>query len=117
VTEEKPEPYPVGSVVDYRGSHSHGRYVITAHGDPVSLFSPLETEVLNARYPRGLDEVYPDGVCYEIWRQGVLRRFGNRMYAVYRVRRRSLIPTGEMETPESSLSVENEEGQSQQSGG
>lgn len=108
------KPYPVGSVVNYSGSQSHGIYVITRHENPAALFSPLETEVLTARYPGGFDEVYPDGVCYEIWKQGVLRKFGNREFSVFRVRRRSLTPTGEVE---SSLSVDEEAERSPESGG
>lgn len=84
------EPIPVGSVVQYRGSHTHGEYVVVAHRDPAGpLFPPLSPEILA--------DAYPDGVAYEIWLRSVLRRFGNRMYMVTRVRRRSLTPTGETE--------------------
>lgn len=90
------KPYPVGAVVDYHGSHSHGRYVITAHYRLDDLFRPGELEQMAANGVR-LEDAYPDGVAYEIWRQGVLRKFGNRMYSVVRVRRGSLVPTGEHE--------------------
>jgi hypothetical protein len=42
-----------------------------------------------------LAEAYPDGVMYTIWKQGVLRKFGNRMYMISRVRRESLSVTNE----------------------
>lgn len=73
------EPYPAGTVVDYRGSHSHGRYVVTGHEKPRDGIPDPEVQ-------------YPDGVAYVIWKEGVLRRFGNRMYSVYQVRRGSITP-------------------------
>jgi hypothetical protein len=57
------EPYPAGTIVDYHGSHSHGRYVVTGH------------EVPRDGTPDP-DVHYPDGVAYVIWREGVLRKFG-----------------------------------------
>jgi hypothetical protein len=89
-------PYPVNSVVDYHGSFSHGRYVITGVF-PVTpgLFTAPELAAME-REGLSLRDLYPDGACYEIWQQGILRKFGNRMYSVSRVRRGSLTPvTGE----------------------
>lgn len=93
---DKLEPYPVGSIVDYHGSHSHGRYVITAHHRLDDLFRASELEQMKAAGIR-MEDAYPDGVAYEIWQEGVLRKFGNRMYSVMRVRRSSLTPAGEHE--------------------
>lgn len=82
------KPYEIGSVVDYHGSHAHGRYVITAHEAPREGIPDPE---LN----------YPDGVAYVIWREGVSRKFGNRQYSVSQVRRQSLTPAGQHgEAPE-----------------
>lgn len=86
---DKPEPYEIGSVVDYHGSHAHGRYVITSHQDPQQLFPADKWDQLA--------DAYPDGVAYEIWKEGVLRKFGNRVHSVYRVRRDSLTPAGKRE--------------------
>jgi hypothetical protein len=72
-------PYPVGTVVDYHGSHTHGRYVITAHETPGYWIPDPGVH-------------YPDGVAYVIWRQGVLRKFGNREHMVSQVRRGSIAP-------------------------
>ena len=76
--EEGMTPIPVGTIVDYHGSCTHGRYVITAHQQP----------------PYGIPEVnYPDGVAYVIWDIKVpprLRKMGNGQYSVHRVRRQSL---------------------------
>jgi len=88
--EMKLEPYPVGSAVEYHGSHHrslHGRYVITGHEVPREGIPEPE---LN----------YPDGVAYVIWREGVLRKFGNRHHCVSQVRRQSLTPAGHEEAPE-----------------
>lgn len=74
------KPLPVGTVVTYHGSLSDGterRYVITEHEEP------------RAGLP-GPEISYPDGVAYVIWPEGMPRKFGNRMYAVYQVRRPSL---------------------------
>lgn len=73
-------PYPVGTTVDYHGSHAHGRYVITEHEEPRAGVPDPEVN-------------YPDGVAYVIWREGVEVRFGNRAYSVYQVRRGSITPT------------------------
>jgi hypothetical protein len=75
-------PYPVGTVVDYHGSHEHGRYVITAHEAPRSGVPDPEVN-------------YPDGVAYVIWREGVLRKWGNRHHSVSQVRRQSITPVGQ----------------------
>jgi hypothetical protein len=85
-------PLPVGTLVDYRGSQSHGRYIVTGHQDPRDLFSVKEMEQITGEYPAGLAEVYPDGIAYTIWREGIEQRFGNRMYMITRVRRGSLTP-------------------------
>jgi hypothetical protein len=76
-----PEPVPVGTVVDYRGSHAHGRYVITEHTGP------------NPDAP-DKDVHYPDGVGYTIWYVGMEQRFGSRQHSVHYVRRGSITPVG-----------------------
>lgn len=76
------EPIPVGAIVDYRGSLRHGRYVVTAHEDPKTLF-PVSQHYLIA-------DSYPDGVAYQIWPEGMPQKFGNREHMAYRVRRKSL---------------------------
>lgn len=84
------DPIPLGTVVDYHGSHTHGRYVITEHSDPEGIFSD-EEKITNVFLDGPtLTEAYPDGVAYTIWKQGVLRKFGNRAYSISRVRRGSL---------------------------
>lgn len=71
------EPIPVGTLVDYRGSHRHGRYVITQH-EPVRAGVPdRETS-------------YPDGVGYIIWPEGMPQKFGSRNHMITQVRRTSL---------------------------
>lgn len=75
-------PIPIGAVVDYHGSHAHGRYVITAHEEPREGVPEPEVN-------------YPDGVAYVIWKEGVLRKFGNRMHMISQVRRGSLTPVEE----------------------
>lgn len=80
-------PLPVGTVVEYRGSQKHGRYVVAGHTDPREehLFQPWEhvTEDVIAA-------AYPDGVAYELWPEGMEQRFGNRQHMVYRARRKSI---------------------------
>jgi hypothetical protein len=73
-------PVPVGTVVDYFGSLDHGRYEITGHMEPVNVPNVPEDE---------LPKYFPDGVAYELWPEGVERRFGNRNRAAYNVRRTS----------------------------
>lgn len=73
-------PIPVGTLVDYRGSCTHGRYIITEHQEPRPGVPTPEVH-------------YPDGVAYVIWDARVpphLRKFGNRHYCVHQVRRKSL---------------------------
>lgn len=73
-------PLPVNTVVTYHGFHSDGsgqHYVITQHEAPRAGVPDPQVN-------------YPDGVAYVIWPEGMLRKFGNRMYAVYQVRRQSL---------------------------
>ena len=82
------EPIPLGTLVEYNDRPGE-RYVITAHADPETMFSDEEM-VFVLLDERSLDEMYPDRVAYEIWKEGVLRRFGNRMYMYHRVRRSSL---------------------------
>lgn len=80
------EPIPIGTTV-IRISDGD-RYKVIGHGDPRILFS-LET------VPDLLKE-YPDGVAYEILPAGMPLKVGIiRDYAVYRVRRKSLIVTEE----------------------
>jgi len=73
------EPIPVGTVVDYRGTHGHGRYVITGHQEPRP---GVEDRKVN----------YPDGVAYEIWPEGMPQKFGNREHVIIQVRRVSVTP-------------------------
>lgn len=78
-------PIPIGTVVDYHGSLSTGsdrKYVVTDHDNPQDLFPEDQWKLLA--------EAYPDGVAYTIWPEGMERRFGNRAYMVFRVRRTSL---------------------------
>jgi hypothetical protein len=83
------EPIPVGTLVEYKGSWQQA-YVVTGHQAPVAdLFSPREQEIMQEE-GLSLADAYPDGVAYEIWPEGMPRKFGNRMYMVSRVRRGSL---------------------------
>ena|ERR1017187_1253195 len=88
-------PIPVGTVVDYHGSFTPGRYVITRHNMPGTAGSTLDSDglipvsTLNATE---LATAYPDGVAYEIWPEGMLQKFGNRMYMCHQVRRQSITP-------------------------
>ncbi len=85
------KPIAIGTLVDYHGSHKHGRYVVTAHHDPATLFTAQEVEWLEKeRWPGGLAERHPDGVCYEIWPEGMEQSWRNREHMVYRVKRASL---------------------------
>lgn len=92
---ETTTPIPVGTVVDYHGSFAHGRYVITRHDMPgVAGNTPgsdglIPVSTLNAAE---LAVAYPDGVAYEIWPEGMLQKFGNRMYMCHQVRRQSITP-------------------------
>ena len=89
------EPIPLETVVDYHGSRTHGRYVVAEH-HPVTLdmFQPGEVKYMKDKN-LSLTDIYPDGIAYTIWKQGVSRKFGNRMYSVTRVRRQSLTVTDE----------------------
>lgn len=116
MTDEKLVPYPAGSIVRYNGSFdSHDEeYVITGY---VPLAETSWTAAEKAQLEKHqviLEDEYPDGVCYEIWQKGVLRKFGNRAYSYSRVRRGSLTPTGEVD---SSLSVDERAEGSQESRG
>jgi hypothetical protein len=70
-------PIPVGTVVEYHGSHGHGRYVITDHDKPRPGVPDPEVN-------------YPDGVAYVIWPEGMEIAFRNREHSVVQVRRQSL---------------------------
>ena len=72
-------PIPIGTIVDYHGSHTHGRYVVTGHENPRAGVPDPEVN-------------YPDGVAYQIWPEGVPHKFGLRHLAVYQVRRASFDP-------------------------
>jgi hypothetical protein len=72
-------PLTVGTVVDYHGSHKHGRYVITGHEAPRP---DVPEPAVN----------YPDGVAYIIWPEGMPQKFGLRHHMVSQVRRQSLTP-------------------------
>jgi hypothetical protein len=65
-------PVPVGTIVDYFGSHAHGRYEITATGAAPTVL-----------------HIYPDGRMYDLWPENTPRKFGMRHLAVYNVRRTS----------------------------
>jgi hypothetical protein len=71
------DPIPVGTLVDYHGSHQHGRYTVTGHQEPRPGVPDPEVN-------------YPDGVAYVIWPEGLPVKFGNRKRSVAQVRRRSL---------------------------
>jgi hypothetical protein len=78
------KPIPVGTLVDYHGSHKHGRYVVIAHRCPQDMFPKDEWGDDMAQY-------YPDGVAYEIYPEDLPRKFGLvRDYTIWRVRRSSL---------------------------
>jgi len=76
------EPIPVGTVVNYTGSHTHGRYIVHAHQDPAEVFPASQLELVKDRHP--------DGVCYVLWPEGLPRKFGYRDRVVSRVKRASL---------------------------
>jgi hypothetical protein len=84
-------PIPVGTVVDYSGSHRHGRYVITGHDTP-GVVDGVRRADLGEITAAELAAAYPDGVAYEMWPEGMLRKFGNRMYMLHQVRRPSITP-------------------------
>lgn len=79
------EPVAVGTVVRYFGSWADSSaplYEITdqaAPGDNPNLRGAEEP----------VEELYPDGTAYHLWLMGKSRRFGNRQFAVYFVRRTS----------------------------
>lgn len=82
------DPIPVGTVV-IRISDGK-RYVIIAHDRPEELF---RTSEIRQMLEEGLtiEGSYPDGVAYQIFPEGMSRKFGNlRDYTVFRVRRKSL---------------------------
>lgn len=85
------EPLAIGTVVDYHGSHTHGRYVVVEHHNPEDLFSDEEIVIATFVHETTLSEAYPDGVAYSILPVGMEYRFGNmRTYGISRVRRGSL---------------------------
>jgi hypothetical protein len=71
------ERLPLGTLVEYTGSHRNGRYVIRAYSD-LSERKDLP--------PEAVAEGYPDGIAYDLWPPGVPVKFGNRDQAVYFVR-------------------------------
>ncbi len=72
-------PVPVGTVIDYFGSLTHGRYEITGHATPDLLGYPVEM----------LDH-FPDAPGYTIWKVGAVRKSGNSSgNAAHNVRRTS----------------------------
>lgn len=77
------EPVPVGTIIEYFGSHAHGEYEVTALKDPFT--HPFLRDMSSDE----LRTAYPDGVAYDIWRVGVSRKFGNRHHSVGFVRRTS----------------------------
>jgi hypothetical protein len=81
------EPIPLGTVVSYNDCPGE-RYVVTAHANPEILFSGRISDEI-------LGEIYIDNVAYEIWKEGVLRKFGNSMHMYWRVRRSSLTVIGD----------------------
>ncbi|TKK84649.1 hypothetical protein FDA94_28890 [Herbidospora galbida] len=84
-TDYKPgdEPIPIGSVVEYFGSPSPGRYRVDDHADPAKHPFPQvfrETD---------MDKAYPDRTAYHLWPVGVPHKIGNRHRSVSWVRRTS----------------------------
>jgi hypothetical protein len=71
-------PIPLRTPVIYEGE----RYFIQAHLVPQKPHPSVSDERMAT--------VYPDGVAYVIWPEGVLEKFGNRMYSRINVGRRSL---------------------------
>jgi hypothetical protein len=82
------DPIPLGTVV-IRISDGK-RYVVDGHEDPWKEFSLQELAKMGEDPGGVLAEEYPDGVAYTIFPEGMSRKFGNRDYSVYRVRRKSL---------------------------
>lgn len=74
------EPVPVGSIVNYFGSCTHGEYTVISHAEPENTARVLDED---------MPTYFPDGVAYELWPTGVPRRFGNRDKLVRNVRRLS----------------------------
>jgi hypothetical protein len=76
------EPYPIGTRVQYHGSHKHmhGMYKVIAHRDN-RLGVPV------SEIPE-----YTDGVGYDLWPEGVPHKYANSERALYYARRDSLTP-------------------------
>jgi hypothetical protein len=74
-------PVPVGTWVFYRGSRTPGVYRVASHMDP-SLYPD---------FPPGhrREEVFPDGVAYELWPVGISVKLGNAHLSVVWARRTS----------------------------
>jgi hypothetical protein len=87
------EPVPKGSVVEYFGSHKHGRYIVVGHREPMRHPGPPPHSF------EELTEAYPDGVTYDIWPEDLPVKFGFRDYAVYFVRRTSFRVVSRPENP------------------
>ena len=73
-------PASIGSVVEYFGSLTSGRYTVTGHRNPTE--HPFQPQEL-------LKGAYPDGVAYELWPVGVPHKFGNHHLSANFVRRTS----------------------------
>jgi hypothetical protein len=68
------DPVPVGTVVWYkvfRGNQEE-KFEIIDHASPHDHPHPPPIS------KEGMDEMYPDGVAYVLWRVGALKKFGNR---------------------------------------
>lgn len=83
-TDYKPgdPPVPVGTVVHYFGSRTHGAYEVIEHLNP----SKYPARPLDANE---IEWAFPDGTGYFLWPVGVPRKFGNRQHAIYWARRTS----------------------------
>lgn len=96
---DKLTPIPVGTWVNYHGSIGgyHGVYEVTEHHD-MDYVKAIRPDIA---YRKGdetdayLAEKYADGVSYDLWPEGVSKKFGNRGQALYGARRESITPTGD----------------------
>lgn len=77
--EPKPEPLPKETLVSYEGE----LYRVTDYDQP-------EEHPLPPPGDYDLAEIYPDGVAYVLWPEGVARKMGNRFQTRIWVRRTSL---------------------------
>ncbi len=79
-------PVPEGTIIDYFGSKTHGRYIITDHAAPNLLGRDVDQ-----------DEYFPDGTAYVIWKVGVPVTMDNGGHCVSNVRRPSFRVVTEQE--------------------